>query len=66
MQFRDLRRQYEAMRSEMDEAIARAVASGAYIMGQSVTDLEAELARYVGVKHCVSCANGTDALRLRS
>ena len=38
--------------------------SGAYIMGQPVKELEAQLADYVGVKHCISCANGTDALTL--
>ncbi len=48
----------------MDKAILDAVASGAYIMGKPVKELEAQLAEYVGVKHCLSCANGTDALTL--
>lgn len=64
MQFRDLHRQYEAMRAEMDEALMGAVQSGAYIMGPQVAELEQQLAEYVGVKHCISCANGTDALWL--
>lgn len=64
MQFRDLHRQYEAMKAEMDEAILAAARSGAYIMGPQVAELEQQLADYVGVKHCISCANGTDALRL--
>lgn len=64
MQFRDLHRQYEAMRAEMDQALLRTVAAGAYIMGDAVAELEQQLADYVGVKHCISCANGTDALRL--
>ena len=64
MQFRDLHRQYEALKPGMDKAIAEAVASGAYIMGQPVAELERQLAGYVGVKHCVTCANGTDALSL--
>lgn len=64
MQFRDLNRQYEAMRAEMDEALLGAVRSGAYIMGPQVAELEQQLANYVGVKHCITCANGTDALRL--
>lgn len=38
--------------------------SGAFIMSQPVKELEAQLAEYVGVKHCISCANGTDALTL--
>ncbi|MBP5546232.1 MAG: DegT/DnrJ/EryC1/StrS family aminotransferase [Bacteroidales bacterium] len=64
MQFRDLHRQYEAMRAEMDEALLGAARSGAYIMGPQVAELERQLADYVGVKHCISCANGTDALSL--
>ena len=64
MQFRDLHKQYDAMRAEMDEALLGASHSGAYIMGPHVADLEQQLADYVGVKHCVTCANGTDALRL--
>lgn len=64
MQFRDLHRQYEAMRAEMDEALLNAARSGAYIMGPQVAELEQQLANYVGVKHCITCANGTDALRL--
>lgn len=64
MQFRDLHRQYEAMKAEMDEAMLRVAASGAYIMGPQVAEIEQQLADYVGVKHCISCANGTDALRL--
>ncbi len=64
MQFRDLHRQYEAMQAEMDEAILAATRSGAYIMGPQVAELEQQLADYVGVKHCITCANGTDALHL--
>ena len=48
----------------MDKAILDAVASGAYIMGKPVKELEQQLAEYVGVKHCLTCANGTDALTL--
>ena len=48
----------------MDEAMLAAARSGAYIMGPQVAELEQQLAEYVGVKHCISCANGTDALRL--
>lgn len=64
MQFRDLHRQYEALKTEMDEAMLRVAASGAYIMGPQVAELEQQLAAYVGMKHCISCANGTDALWL--
>ena len=48
----------------MDKAILDAVASGAYIMGKPVKELEAQLAEYVDIKHCLTCANGTDALTL--
>ena len=64
MQFRDLAKQYQVLKNEIDQAIL-AVASGAhYIMGPQVKELEQELAEYVGVKHCLTCANGTDALTL--
>lgn len=52
------------MWAEMDEAMFQVVSSGAYIMGKQVAELEQQLADYVGVKHCITCANGTDALRL--
>ena len=64
MQFRDLKQQYQVLREEMDQAILDTVASGAYIMGPQVKELEKQLAEYVGVKHCLTCANGTDALTL--
>ncbi|MDD3945929.1 MAG: DegT/DnrJ/EryC1/StrS family aminotransferase [Bacteroidales bacterium] len=64
MQFRDLQKQYQILKNEMDQAILDAVASGAFIMGKPVKDLESKLAEYVGVKHCISCGNGTDALTL--
>ena len=48
----------------MDEAIARVLSHGGFILGPEVKALEAELAARGGVKHCVSCANGTDALAL--
>lgn len=64
MQFRDLKRQYEYLKSEIDKAMIDVASSAAYIGGAQVKQLENELAEYVGVKHCVSCANGTDALTL--
>lgn len=64
MEFRDLKYQYQVLREEMDRAILDAVASGAYIMGPQVKEFEKQLAEYVGVKHCLTCANGTDALTL--
>lgn len=64
MQFRDLKQQYQVLKSDIDRATLDVMQSGSFIMGQPVKDLEAQLAEYVGVKHCVSCANGTDALTL--
>ena len=64
MNFRDLKHQYQVLKPEIDKAIIETMQSGTFIMGQPVKDLEAELAAYVGVKHCISCANGTDALTL--
>lgn len=64
MQFRDLRAQYAAFKPQIDEAIFVAVEEGRYISGPQVRELEERLATYVGVKHCITCANGTDALQL--
>ncbi len=64
MEFRDLKKQYQVLREEMDRVVLDAMASGAYIMGPQVRALEQQLAEYVGVKHCLTCANGTDALTL--
>ena len=64
MEFRDLKKQYQVLRDEMDRVVLDAIASGAYIMGPQVRELEQQLAEYVGVKHCLTCANGTDALTL--
>ena len=64
MQFRDLKKQYQVLKTDMDQAMLDAVASGAFIMGKQVKELEASLAEFAGVKHCISCANGTDALTL--
>ncbi|MBO4918241.1 MAG: DegT/DnrJ/EryC1/StrS family aminotransferase [Bacteroidales bacterium] len=64
MEFRDLKKQYRILREDMDRAVLSATASGAFIMGPQVRELEGQLAEYVGVKHCLSCANGTDALTL--
>ena len=64
MEFRDLKQQYRVLQKDMDKAVLEAMASGAYIMGPQVRELEKQLAEYVGVKHCLTCANGTDALTL--
>lgn len=64
MQFRDLRKQYQVLKPEIDRGIQEVIDSTAFILGKPVLDLEKELAEYVGRKHCVACGNGTDALVL--
>lgn len=64
MQFRDLRAQYHHLKEEIDRSLLDAIESSAFILGKPVTELEGKLAEYVGMKHCVACANGTDALQL--
>lgn len=64
MQFNDLQRQYTAYKNEIDSAIQQVLSSSDFINGQEVALFEQELAAYVGVKHAISCASGTDALLL--
>lgn len=64
MQFRDLQRQYQILKPEIDQEIQQVLTAGNFISGQQVKELEEQLAEYVGVKHCITCANGTDALSL--
>ena len=64
MQFRDLKRQYEKLKDNIDSNIQEVISQAHYISGSQVRELEETLAAYVGVKHCVSCANGTDAITI--
>lgn len=64
MQFRDLKTQYTVLKDEMDKAIFDVVASSAYVMGPKIKEMETAFAEYVGVKHCIACNSGTDALLL--
>jgi dTDP-4-amino-4,6-dideoxygalactose transaminase len=64
MQFRDLKTQYNVLKDEMDKAILDVVSSSAYVMGPKIKEMEIAFADYVGVKHCVACNSGTDALLL--
>lgn len=64
MEFRDLKKQYEYNKDRIDNAIQAVIDSTQFIGGNPVDELEKRLADYVGVKHCISCANGTDALEL--
>ena len=64
MQFCDLKRQYRAYQTEIDEAIQKVLDSTAFINGEPIRMFEKELAEYVGVKHALACSSGTDALLL--
>lgn len=62
--FIDLATQQTRIREKIDARISAVLDHGMYIMGPEVRELEEKLAEYCGAKHCVSCANGTDALQL--
>ena len=64
MQFIDLAAQYKHLKTKIDKRIQDVLDHGKYIMGPEVQELEEKLAEYVGVKHAITCANGTDALTL--
>lgn len=62
MEYRDLKAQYAALKTQIDAQIAEVIGETSFISGSKVKQLEQRLAEFVGVKHCVSCASGTDAL----
>lgn len=64
MEFRDLKKQYNVLKKEIDFAMNEVITSASFISGPQVKKLEERLAEYVGVKYCVTCANGTDAISL--
>lgn len=64
MEFIDLQAQYQHLKVRIDNNIKTVLNHGQYIMGPEVKELENKLAEYVGVKHAITCANGTDALSL--
>ena len=62
--FLDLKRQYESIKQEIDEAIQRVLDSQQFILGEEVEEFERKMAEYCGVKHAIGVASGTDALLL--
>ena len=62
MEFIDLKSQQRKIRKKIDRRIEEVLDRGKYINGPEVVELEEKLANYVGVKHCISCSSGTDAL----
>ena len=64
MDFIDLKTQYQRRKADIDAGIARVLAHGQYILGPEVAELEEKLCAYTGAKHCITVANGTDALQI--
>jgi UDP-2-acetamido-2-deoxy-ribo-hexuluronate aminotransferase len=64
MEFIDLKSQYQRLKPQIDAAIQRVLDHGQYILGPEVAELEENLVAYTGAKHCISVANGTDALQI--
>lgn len=64
IQMVDLKGQYEKIKKQVNESVLEVLDSTAYINGPQVKEFEKELAQYLGVKHVIPCANGTDALQI--
>ena len=64
MDFIDLKTQYERYKPDIDRRIQAVLDHGQYILGPEMVELETALARYVGVKHCLTVASGTDSLEI--
>lgn len=64
IQMVDLHKQYLAIKNEVDAAIAGVIESTQFINGDEVKLFQKELEDYLGVKHVIPCANGTDALQI--
>ena len=62
MQFIDLAKQQSLIKPALDQRFQDVLAHGRYVMGPEIDEMETLLAEYVGVKHCLSCSSGTDAL----
>ena len=60
----DLQSQYAKIQPEIDKAVLNVISSAAFINGPEVKQFQAELEDYLGVKHVIPCANGTDALQI--
>lgn len=64
LKFIDLEKQYEVIKTELDKKLAELFIRQDFILGKDVDILEKRLSEYVGVKHCITCSNGTDALSM--
>lgn len=64
MRFRDLQAQYQRYKNEINKAVQKVLRGATFIGGNEVAELEKRLADYVGINHCLTCANGTEAMTL--
>lgn len=64
IQMVDLQQQYQHIKAEIDQGIREVLDSSAYINGRQVQEFCADLSSYLGTKHVIPCANGTDALQI--
>lgn len=64
IQMVDLKSQYQKIKTEVDAGIQQVIDSTSFIKGPIVSEFEENLAKYLGIKHVISCANGTDALQV--
>ena len=64
VQMVDTKTQYQKIKSEVDSAVLQVMESSAFINGKAVHDFAADLSVYLGIKHVIPCANGTDALQI--
>ncbi len=64
IQMVDLKKQYKKIKNEVDKAVLDVLESSAFINGKPVQDFAGNLATYLGIRHAIPCANGTDALQI--
>src|ERR1700752_1760951 len=64
IQMVDTKTQYQKIKTEIDHAVLQVMDSSAFINGKAVHDFAANLSAYLGIKHTIPCANGTDALQI--
>lgn len=64
MEFIDLKSQYQRLKPDINERVLHVMEQGKFILSDEVGEFEEKIARYVGMKYCVSCGNGTEALQM--
>ncbi|TAL68371.1 MAG: DegT/DnrJ/EryC1/StrS family aminotransferase [Bacteroidetes bacterium] len=64
IKFVDLSKQYDSIKSEIDDAISSVISETEFVGGKNVRSFADEFAKYLGIKHCITCANGTDAIEI--